>query len=148
MPVVRGCGRDDGDCPCDGRGADPGWPQALLLLERAWTLEKRPGESTEASIRADENRLKPRLQRNRLLWRKQKTRRGWMMPHRVGDELSFELRTLTVRLVTRLGEFFFLLDDDSRGDHQHQAGRVASNRNVAEQSAQVRDLAEDWHATF
>ena len=40
----------------------------------------------------------------------------------------------------RLSHLFLFLDDDSRGNHQHQAPRVSADRHVAEQPGDVGDL--------
>lgn len=47
---------------------------------------------------------------------------------------------------------FFFVNDDSRSHHQHDAGCFATDTRVLKQSADVRNLVEDWHtghvATF
>ena len=52
-----------------------------------------------------------------------------------------------IDLVASLAEqtFFFFLDNDSRRDHHHQAFRFTSNPAVLEQSADVRNLVQDWN---
>ena len=55
---------------------------------------------------------------------------------------------LAVRLESGLSELLFLLDDDPWRDHQHQAVCIASDGDVAEQTADVRNLAEHRHTAF
>ena len=51
-------------------------------------------------------------------------------------------------VVAGLQQLFFLLNDDSRCDHHHQALRFTTDTNILEQSVDVRNVVEDWQTTL